>query len=96
LKIRSDDKVTIISDTSTEVSGGNIDGARIKFFGLFISALCKVQSVCFEKRPAVLTPMLKLLEYYRMSDGVTRKKILNAIYEKSRVKLQNMLIEAKK
>ena len=23
--------------------------ARIKFFGLFISALCKVQTVCFEK-----------------------------------------------
>ncbi|MEK0337259.1 MAG: IS4 family transposase, partial [Nitrosopumilus sp.] len=26
--------------------------ARIKFFGLFICALCKVQTVCFEKLAA--------------------------------------------
>lgn len=29
--------------------GGKINLARIKFFGLFICALCKVQNVCFEK-----------------------------------------------
>ncbi|KAA6310876.1 hypothetical protein EZS27_037900 [termite gut metagenome] len=29
--------------------GGNMNLARIKFLGLFICALCKVQSVGFEK-----------------------------------------------
>ena len=29
---------------------GKMNLARIKFFGLFLCALCKVQSICFEKR----------------------------------------------
>jgi hypothetical protein len=29
--------------------GAKMNLARIKFFGLFISALCRVQTVCFEK-----------------------------------------------
>ena len=29
--------------------GGRMNAARIKFFGLFICALCRVQTVCFEK-----------------------------------------------
>jgi Transposase DDE domain. len=32
-----------------EVLKGNMNLARIKFFGLFICALCKMQNVCFEK-----------------------------------------------
>ncbi|MDR0295805.1 MAG: IS4 family transposase, partial [Prevotellaceae bacterium] len=28
---------------------GKMNLARIKFFGMFICALCKVQTVCFEK-----------------------------------------------
>lgn len=42
-------KVTILSDTLKEFFGDKMNLARIKFFGLFISALCKVQTVCFEK-----------------------------------------------
>ena len=42
-------KVTILSDTLKEFFGNKMNLARIKFFGLFISALCKVQTVCFEK-----------------------------------------------
>jgi hypothetical protein len=49
MKIKVENKVTIISDTLTEFFGDNMNLARIKFFGLFISALCKVQTVCFEK-----------------------------------------------
>jgi hypothetical protein len=33
----------------TEVFGDKMNLARIKFFGLFIMALYKVQTVCFEK-----------------------------------------------
>ena len=33
----------------TEFLGDKINLACIKFFGLFISALCKVQTVCYEK-----------------------------------------------
>lgn len=32
-----------------EYFGSEMNLARIKFFGLFITALCKVQTVCFEK-----------------------------------------------
>jgi len=32
--------------------GNKLNLARIKFFGLFICALCKVQTVCFEKLSA--------------------------------------------
>jgi len=49
MKIKVENKVTIISDTLTEFFRDNMNLARIKFFGLFISALCKVQTVCFEK-----------------------------------------------
>jgi hypothetical protein len=44
-----ENKVTILSDTLKEFFGDKMKLARIKFFGLFISALCKVQTVCFEK-----------------------------------------------
>lgn len=44
-----ENKVTILSDTLKEFFGDKMNLARIKFFGLFISALCKVQTVCFEK-----------------------------------------------
>jgi hypothetical protein len=46
---RVENKVTLLSDTLKEFFGNKMNLARIKFFGLFISALCKVQTVCFEK-----------------------------------------------
>ena len=42
-------KNSILVSTLIEIFGRNMNLARIKFFGLFISALCKVQTVCFEK-----------------------------------------------
>jgi hypothetical protein len=49
MKIKVENKVIILSDTLKEFFGDKMNQARIKFFGLFISALCKVQTVCFEK-----------------------------------------------
>jgi hypothetical protein len=49
MKIKVENKVTLLSDTLKEFFGNKMNLARIKFFGLFISALCKVQTVCFEK-----------------------------------------------
>jgi len=49
MNTKVENKVTILSDTLSEFFGDKINLARIKFFGLFISALCKVQTVCFEK-----------------------------------------------
>lgn len=49
MKIKVENKVTILSDTLNELFGNSMNLARIKFFGLFISALCKVQTVRFEK-----------------------------------------------
>jgi hypothetical protein len=49
MKIKAENKVAILSDTLKEFFGDKMNLARITFFGLFISALCKVQTVCFEK-----------------------------------------------
>jgi hypothetical protein len=42
-------KSTDLTSKLFEYFGGEMNLARIKFFGLFITALCKVQTVCFEK-----------------------------------------------
>ena len=47
--IRGESKNSILFATLSHVFGDKMNLARIKFFGLFICALCKVQTVCFEK-----------------------------------------------
>jgi len=42
-------KSTQLISVLTENLAGKMNLARIKFFGLFLCALCKVQSICFEK-----------------------------------------------
>ena len=49
MSIKVENKVTVLSDTLKEFFGDKMNLARIKFFGLFISSLCKVQTVCLEK-----------------------------------------------
>jgi len=49
MNTKAEIKINLLSDTLTEFFGSNMNLARIKFFGLFITALCKVQTVCFEK-----------------------------------------------
>jgi len=46
---RTESKNNILFATLSSTFGDNMNLARIKFFGLFICALCKVQTVCFEK-----------------------------------------------
>ena len=45
-------KNSILLSTLFKIFGDKMNLARIKFFGLFICALCKVQTVCFEKLAA--------------------------------------------
>jgi hypothetical protein len=47
--LKVDYKVTQLISVLTENLSGKMNLARIKFFGLFICALCKIQNVCFEK-----------------------------------------------
>jgi len=49
MNTKIESKNTILFTILTEVFGEKMNLARIKFFGLFICALCKVQTVCFEK-----------------------------------------------
>lgn len=44
-----DCKISILNDTLKQIFKKDFHLARIKFIGLFISALCKVQTVSFEK-----------------------------------------------
>jgi hypothetical protein len=46
---RAESKNTVLFATLSSIFGDKMNLARIKFFGLFICALCKVQTVCFEK-----------------------------------------------
>jgi hypothetical protein len=47
--IKVEYKSTQLISILSELLAGKMNLARIKFFGLFICALCKVQTVCFEK-----------------------------------------------
>jgi hypothetical protein len=49
---RVESKNSVLLSTLSQVFGDKMNLARIKFFGLFICALCKVQTVCFEKLAA--------------------------------------------
>ncbi len=49
MNIKAKNKSTILSENLAGFFGSKMNLARIKFFGLFISALCKVQTVNFEK-----------------------------------------------
>ncbi|MEZ5198959.1 MAG: IS4 family transposase [Bacteroidales bacterium] len=49
LNTKAESKNTILFATLSSIFGDKMNLARIKFFGLFICALCKVQTVCFEK-----------------------------------------------
>jgi hypothetical protein len=44
-----DNKSTILSEILTEYFAGKMNLARIKFLGMFICALCKAQTVSYEK-----------------------------------------------
>jgi len=49
MNIRIENKNSILLDTLSQIFGDKMNLARIKFFVLFICALCKVQTVCFDK-----------------------------------------------
>lgn len=49
MNTRSNCKNSILLTILNQSFGKSMNLARIKFFGLFICALCKVQTVCFEK-----------------------------------------------
>ena len=49
MNIKVENKGSILTNTLAEFFGDRMNLARIKFFGLFISALCRVQTVIFEK-----------------------------------------------
>ena len=49
MNTRVESKNSILFTTLSQLFGDKMNLARIKFFGLFICALCRVQTVCFEK-----------------------------------------------
>ncbi len=49
MNTRHESKINILTNKLVEIFGDVMNLSRIKFFALFISALCKVQTVCFEK-----------------------------------------------
>src|SRR5665648_405472 len=52
MNTRVESKNSILFSTLSQIFGDKMNLARIKFFGLFICALCRVKTVCFEKLAA--------------------------------------------
>ena len=46
---KNSSKINILNNTLNQIFGESLNLARIKFIGLFITALCSAQTVCFEK-----------------------------------------------
>ena len=60
MNTRVENKNTILFKTLSQIFEDKMNLARIKFFGLFICALCKVQKVCFEKLSAAFDAEVKV------------------------------------
>ncbi len=58
-------KIQFYSKHYHKFSGDKLNLARIKFFGLFICALCKVQKGCFEKLTASFETDAKVDSFLR-------------------------------
>ena len=52
MNTRVESKNNVLFSTLSQLFGDKMNLARIKFFGLFVCALCRVQTVCFEKLAA--------------------------------------------
>ena len=65
MNTRVENKNTILFSTLSQIFGDKMNLARIKFFGLFICALCKVQTVCFEKLAAAFDADAKVYSSLR-------------------------------
>jgi len=63
--LKVEDKSTQLVSILSLTMAGKMNLARIKFFGLFICALCKVQSVCFEKLATAFETDAKLASSLR-------------------------------
>lgn len=55
-KYNCENKVTILVSTLVTVFRQNMNLARVEFFGLLITALCKLQTVGFEKLAVSIDP----------------------------------------
>ena len=60
MNTKVESKSSILSATLEPFFGEKMNLARIKFFGLFICALCKVQTVCFERLAASFESSVKV------------------------------------
>jgi hypothetical protein len=65
MNTRVESKNSILLSTLSQVFGDKMNLARIKFIGLFICALCKVQSVCFEKLAASFDTNVRVDSFLR-------------------------------
>ena len=85
----SESKISILIDTLVQIFGKDFHLARIKFIGLFISALCKVQTVSFEKlatsfdsevgTSSSLRRIQRFMALYVLDTGLVAKLVLKLL-----------------
>ena len=74
----NESKNSILLSTLIEIFGDNMNLARIKFFGLFVCALCKVQTVCFEKLAVAFDCEVKIDSSLRRIQRFMAEYVLDA------------------
>ncbi len=77
MNTKVESKNSILFTTLSQIFGDNMNLARIKFFGLFISSLCRVQTVCFEKLAVAFDTEVKVDSSLRRIQRFMSGYILN-------------------
>jgi hypothetical protein len=77
MNTRLESKNSILDNTLVQIFEKEMNLARIKFFGLFISALCKVQTVCFEKLAVAFDSEVKTDSSLRRIQRFMSEYVLN-------------------
>ena len=78
MNTKSESKDTILLDKLILIFGDQMNLARIKFFGLFVCALCKVQTVCFEKLAVGFDTEVKIASSLRRIQRFMAEYMLDA------------------
>ena len=78
LNTRAERKNSILFATFSSIFGDKMNLSRIKFFGLFICALCKVQTVWFEKPATAFDTDVRVDSSLRRIQRFISRYVLNS------------------
>ncbi len=78
---RAESKNSILFETLTQIFGDKMNLARIKFFGLFICAICKVQTVSSDHGPNQLEIRINRYQYPGTGRSLSRGGLSGSVQD---------------